>query len=132
MHRFHNILFVSHGIKNETEALQLALKLASKNEAQLHILITCPPFPDTLSEYKTSYEASLIDKMNKAIQLAKSGLGVSKKKIPIDIEVDCGTTGLGSNGTANRLKDYIGLLISIIRYVSFYRIVNCEVVQVFS
>ena len=41
-------------------------------------------------------------------------------------------TGLGSNGTANRLKDYIGLLISIIRYVSFYRIVNCEVVQVFS
>lgn len=35
-------------------------------------------------------------------------------------------TGLGSNGTANRLKDYIGLLISIIRYVSFYRIVNCE------
>ncbi|HCE5644419.1 TPA: hypothetical protein NHK01_002530 [Legionella pneumophila] len=40
--------------------------------------------------------------------------------------------GLGSNGTANRLKDYIGLLISIIRYVSFYRIVNCEVVQVFS
>ncbi|AUH74267.1 hypothetical protein [Legionella sainthelensi] len=41
-------------------------------------------------------------------------------------------SGLGSNGTANRLKDYIGLLISIIRYVSFYRIVNCEVVQVFS
>lgn len=82
MHRFHNILFVSHGIKNETEALQLALKLASKNEAQLHILITCPPFPDTLSEYKTSYEASLIDKMNKAIQLAKSGLGVSKRKFP--------------------------------------------------
>lgn len=29
--------------------------------------------------------------MNKAIQSAKSGLGLSKKKIPIDIEVDSGT-----------------------------------------
>lgn len=92
MQRFHNILFVSHGVKDETEALQLALKLASKNEAQLRILITCPPFPDTLSEYKASYEESLIDKMNKAIQSAKSGLGFTKRKIPIDIEVDCGTT----------------------------------------
>ncbi|HGO6700334.1 TPA: universal stress protein [Legionella pneumophila] len=92
MQQFHNILFVSHGVKDETEALQLALKLASKNEAQLRILITCPPFPDTLSEYKTSYEESLIDKMNKTIQSAKSGLGFPKKKIPIDVEVDCGTT----------------------------------------
>ncbi|QLZ69677.1 universal stress protein [Legionella sp. PC1000] len=65
MQRFHSILFVSHGVKDETEALKLALKLASKNEAQLGILITCPPFPDTLSEYKTSYEESLIGKMNK-------------------------------------------------------------------
>ncbi len=92
MQRFHNILFVSHGIKDEIEALQLAIKLASKNEAQLRILITCPPFPDTLSEYKTSYEDSLIEKMNRAIQLAKSGLGFPKKRILIDIEVDCGTT----------------------------------------
>lgn len=92
MHRFHNILFVSHGIRDETEALQLAIKLASKNEAQLRILIICPPFPDTLSEYKASYEESLIDKMNKAIQLAKSKLKFSKKKIPIHIEVDSGIT----------------------------------------
>lgn len=54
MQGFHNILFVSHGVKEETEALQLAIKLASENEAQLRILIACPPFPDTLSEYKIS------------------------------------------------------------------------------
>lgn len=90
MHRFHNILFVSYGIRDETEALQLAIKLTSKNEAKLRILIIYPPFPDTLSQYKISYEESLIDKMNKAIQSAKSGLGLSKKKIPIDIEVDSG------------------------------------------
>lgn len=62
MQRFHNILFVSHGVRDETEALQLAIKLALKNEAQLGILISCPPFPDTLSEYKSSYEESLIEK----------------------------------------------------------------------
>ncbi|KTC73177.1 hypothetical protein [Legionella bozemanae] len=73
MQRFHSILFVSPGVKDETEALQLALKLASNNEAQLRIFNTCPTFPDTLSEYKTSDEESLINKMNKAIQLAKSG-----------------------------------------------------------
>ncbi|AMQ28721.1 TPA: universal stress protein [Legionella pneumophila] len=91
MHRFHNILFVSHGIKDETEVLQLTLRLAAESQAQLRILITCPPFPDTLSEYKASYEEYLIDKMNKTIQLAKSGLGLSKKKIPIPIEVECGS-----------------------------------------
>lgn len=34
MQGFHNILFVSHGVKEETEALQLAIKLASENEEQ--------------------------------------------------------------------------------------------------
>lgn len=92
MQRFHNILFVSHGVKDETEALQVAMKLAYENQAQLRILVICPPFPDSLSEYKTSYEESLIDKINKAIHSAKSELGFSKKKIPINIEVDCGTT----------------------------------------
>lgn len=40
MHRFHNILFVSHGIKDETEVLQLTLRLAAESQAQLRILIT--------------------------------------------------------------------------------------------
>ncbi|OCH98268.1 universal stress protein [Legionella jamestowniensis] len=92
MHRFHNILFVSHGVNEETEALQLAIKLAHENQAQFHILISCPPFPDTLSEYKTIYEQSLIDKINKFIQLAKSNLGFSKKDVPIHVEVDSGDT----------------------------------------
>lgn len=92
MHRFHNILFVSHGVNEETEALQLAIKLAHDNHAQLHILICCPPFPDTLSEYKPIYEESLIDKIDKTVQSAKSALGFSKKNIPAHIKVDSGDT----------------------------------------
>ncbi|HHF7373781.1 TPA: universal stress protein [Legionella bozemanae] len=92
MQRFHNILFVSHGIKEETAAFVQALKLAYDNEAQLSILIVCPSFPDTLSEYQSSYEESLIDKMNTTIQSAKSAFHLSKKKIPIHIEVNCGST----------------------------------------
>jgi len=92
MQRFNNILFVSHGVSDEKEALQMAMKLAHDNQAQLRVLITCPAFPETLSEYKTSYEESLIHKMNETISSAKSELGFSKKKIPIQIDVDCGAT----------------------------------------
>lgn len=92
MQRFHNILFVSHGVKDESEALQQALKMAHDNQAQLSILITCPPFPDTLSEYKNLYEKSLIDKMNKTVQSAKLALNLSGKKTPINIEINCGST----------------------------------------
>ncbi|MDP3561827.1 MAG: universal stress protein [Legionellaceae bacterium] len=92
MPKFHNILFVSHGIQDETKALEQALKLTYEHQAQLSILIICPSFPDALKEYKTSYEESLIDKVNKAIKTAKSTLKPNKRKISIHIEVDCGRT----------------------------------------
>src|SRR3990167_8160338 len=92
MPEFHNILFVSHGIQDETKALEQALKLTDDHQAQLSILIICPSFPDSLREYKASYEESLIDKINKAIKTAKSALKSCKRKISIHIEVDCGST----------------------------------------
>ncbi|WP_131783201.1 universal stress protein [Legionella gresilensis] len=131
MHRFQNILFVSHGIKEEVEALQLSIRLAVKNKAELCILITCPPFPDTLSEYKISYEEFLVDKMNKAIQLAKSGLCFSKKKIPIHIEVEYGSAPdiriiqhvlknshdllIKSTETAEAMKGFMALDMELLR-----------------
>jgi nucleotide-binding universal stress UspA family protein len=92
MQQFHNILFVSHAVQNETKALEQALQLTDDHEAQLSILVVCPSFPDELSEYRASYEDSLIDKINKAINMAKSSLKLKKKKIPINIEVDCSST----------------------------------------
>jgi universal stress protein E len=92
MQQFHNILFVSHGVQDETKALEQALQLTNYHEAQLRILIVCPSFPDALTEYKASYEDSLIDKKNKSIMLAKSNLKSKKRKISIKIEVDCAST----------------------------------------
>lgn len=92
MPQFHSILFVSHGIKDETKALEQALQLTDHHQARLSVLIICPSFPDALREYKASYEEALIDKINKAIKTAKAALKLSKRKISINIEVDCGNT----------------------------------------
>lgn len=92
MQQFHNILFVSHGIKDETKALEQALQLTDHHQARLSILILCPSFPETLKEYRASYEESLIDRINKAIKAAKSTLKRVKRKLSINIEVNCGGT----------------------------------------
>ncbi|KTD61826.1 universal stress protein [Legionella spiritensis] len=90
MSNFHNILFVSHGLGDDDEGLQQALQLANANQASLSILIVCPPFPDSLGDYKTSYEQSIIERMEKAITTAKSALNIRRKKLPIHLELECG------------------------------------------
>ncbi|MCP0912956.1 MULTISPECIES: universal stress protein [Legionella] len=92
MPSFHHILFVSHGVRDETQAIGQAIKLACANQAQLDVLITCPPFPDTLKEYRASYEESLLERMQKTIKAAKTNLHISKNKIPVHIELECGNT----------------------------------------
>lgn len=92
MKQFHNILFVSNGIDEETNALGHAIRLAADNNANLDILITCPPFPRSLDEYKSSYETFLIEKMHRTINSAKSSLSPNKKKPSIQIEIEYGNT----------------------------------------
>ena len=90
MSNFRNILFVSHGLGGEDEALKQVLQLASANQASLRVLIACPSFPDSLGEYKASYEKSITEQMEKAIKTAKSALKISKKKLNIPIELELG------------------------------------------
>ncbi|WP_133126865.1 universal stress protein [Legionella nagasakiensis] len=91
MSKFHNILFVSHGLGGEDEGLKQALQLAIANQASLTILIVCPSFPDNLGDYKASYEQSIIERMEQAIKLTKSALKISKKKLNIHLELECGS-----------------------------------------
>ncbi|QBR84746.1 universal stress protein [Legionella israelensis] len=91
MSKFHNILFVSHGLGGEDEGLKKALQLASANQTSLTILIACPSFPDSLGEYKTSYEQSIIERMEQEIKATKSALKISKKKLSIHLELECGS-----------------------------------------
>jgi len=91
MSNFNNILFVSHGLGGEEEGLKQALHMANSNDASLSILIACPPFPENLGDYIASYEESIVERMKKNIQAAKSALKISKKNIQIPIKLEYGT-----------------------------------------
>lgn len=89
MQPFQRILFVSHGISEDSSAVNQALSLAHESHAQLKILIVCPGFPTNLEEYKDTYQKSLINNIKKSITLAQRELGLKNnpnKKIDIEIE----------------------------------------------
>jgi nucleotide-binding universal stress UspA family protein len=92
MQRFNNILFVSHGVADETEALKQALSLARNNKAELKVLIVCPDFPKEMADYKGKYEASLIQQLEASIQATREAIKVSETDVPVRIEVDSGGT----------------------------------------
>jgi universal stress protein E len=92
MKRFNNILFVSHGVTDETEALKQALSLARNNKAELKALIVCPEFPKEMSDYKGKYEASLIQKLEASIQATREAIKVSETDVLVQIEVESGDT----------------------------------------
>ncbi|MDR3503997.1 MAG: universal stress protein [Legionella sp.] len=85
MKRFRNILFVSNGVKNETEALAEAIRLAEHDQACLGMLIVCPPFSSDFEQYKASYEAFLKEKAQKTIAEAQANLTVNKKSITVNV-----------------------------------------------
>lgn len=92
MQRFNNILFVSHGVADETEALKQALSLARNNKAELKALIVCPEFPKGMLDYKGKYEASLIQQLEASIKATREAIKVSETDVPVRIEVDSGGT----------------------------------------
>ncbi|WP_094092333.1 universal stress protein [Legionella clemsonensis] len=89
MQQFSNILFVTHAIKDEAEVLGQTIKLAHDNKAKLSILVICPSFPDSLNDYRASYEEALIDKMQQSIKNAKSLYKLDKNLLSIPIEIHC-------------------------------------------
>jgi universal stress protein E len=92
MQTFHNILFVSHGIADETAALKQALSLARNHKAALKALVICPEFPKEMAVYKDKYEASLNEQLQKSIQATREIVKISETEVPIQIEVESGDT----------------------------------------
>ncbi len=92
MKKFHNILFVSHGLVPENDALKQSIQLASTNDAALRVLIICPSLPYDLEHDKISYEQSIINHMKQSIQSIISALNISPDKMDIDLELECGST----------------------------------------
>lgn len=92
MKKFHNILFVTRGLADETETLQQALSVARDNKSELKALIVCPEFPKEMAEYKGKYEASLVEQVRNSIQAAYVTLNMSEADLSVSIEVESGDT----------------------------------------
>jgi universal stress protein E len=92
MHRFNNILFVSHGVEDQTEALKQAFSLARNNKAELKVLIICPELPKKMAAYESKYEAYLVQQLEASITATCDAIKVSATEVPIEVEVDSGGT----------------------------------------
>lgn len=91
MNQFHNILFVSNGLTDETESLKQVLSLARNNNATLNVLIVCLEFSDLMTVYKDKFEASLKTQLQQSIQSARDALNLSETDLPINIQVESGS-----------------------------------------
>ncbi len=92
MRRFQNILYVTRGTADETDALKHALSQARANSASLCAFVVGPPLPKKLAELEASYEASLAERMNASIASAQSALAMQPDEVKVAVEVDCGDT----------------------------------------
>lgn len=88
MKPFQNILFVSNGVRDETQAIKQAVQLAANSHAALTVAIICPPFDANLEEHKQSYETFLLEKMNQTIAAAKSALSINDKEVIIKLDIE--------------------------------------------
>lgn len=92
MNQFHNILFVSSGLVDETESLKQVMSLARNNNAVLNMLIICPEFSDVMVAYKDKFVASLKAQLQQSIQSARDALNLTVIDLPINIQVETGGT----------------------------------------
>ncbi len=92
MMEFRNILFVSHGVGDESESLKQAMSLARNNKAALKVLVLCPEFGRLPPEYREKYESSLVEQLKSSIDSARAALRIGEIELPIAIEVESGST----------------------------------------
>jgi len=92
MQKFHNILFVSEGLTDDSAALSQALFIAHSNNGKLTALLVCPEFPNALARYRAKYEASLVHGLNASIRAACEKAQVDEAGVSVQINVERGDT----------------------------------------
>jgi universal stress protein E len=88
MKKFHNILFVSQGLTDETSALKQALSIARNSGAELKVLIISPELPEEMIPYKEKYEASLIAQVKSSVESARDAIKPVDGGVQVDIELE--------------------------------------------
>lgn len=110
MQKFNNILFVSRGVTEETDAIKQALSIARNNQSELNALIVAPGLPKEMKDYKKKYEGSLIEHLQKSIQSSREVVKVSENDVPVKIQVESGGTP-ATNIVRHVLKNEYDLVI---------------------
>lgn len=90
MEKFRDILFVSHGVTEDTDALKQALSIARNDKAALKALVVCPDLPGEMADYREKYQASLLGQLKASLQAARDAVGVSEADIPVAMEAEAG------------------------------------------
>lgn len=92
MRHFHNILYVSRGVDDETDGLKQALSLARNNNAELKALLIAPELPKDMKDYEAKYKASMIDDMREAILKTADSIKLSEADVKFEIELEADKT----------------------------------------
>lgn len=90
MQKYQNILFVSTGINDETEALKQALSIARNNQANLHVLIIHPKLPAKLKDYTNKYKQALVEELHATIHKVGEMIATDTSSMAIAVETDDG------------------------------------------
>ena len=90
MRNFHNILYASTGMGDDTEGLKQALSLTRNNQAAMKIVLVYPEFPKNLENYRQTFEASLSMQVESAVQTARAALKMNEAEVSVRVEVKSG------------------------------------------
>lgn len=91
MQKFHNILYVSHAVGDETAGLLQALAVARNNGAGVKVLVVCPAVPEEFQEFSRICEEALVARVREAVDLARSQLKLAEGEPELAVEVEFGS-----------------------------------------
>lgn len=92
MQNFHNILFVSHAVGDESDGVMQALSVARNSGASLRVVVVCPALPEEFGEYAEAYYDGLKRDVIDTLEAARANLNLGEDELPVQIEMDCGST----------------------------------------
>ncbi|WP_047045677.1 universal stress protein [Vibrio mexicanus] len=90
MKQFNDILFVSQGLTAHQDSLGQSIMLTLRNQANLEGLIACPPLPEHMSDYRETYENSLINTIKTSFDDTVSNNPAIQTPIEFPIHISAG------------------------------------------
>ncbi|EEX94156.1 universal stress protein family 1 [Vibrio orientalis CIP 102891 = ATCC 33934] len=87
MQKFNNILFLSKGVMDNNQSLDLSIRLAWRNKAKLAGLIVCPHLPSDMQEYQEHYEGSLLESLQSQINTSLSDHHLTNEDLDVPVEL---------------------------------------------